>query len=64
MVEQQQRPGRVRFQPTRRNVGLQVQHDPLVAEADPEVLKAPVSASGLRQHVVELITEHRRDVTS
>ena len=37
-----------------------MQYDPLVAEADAEVLKAPVPASGLRQDVVELVAEARR----
>jgi hypothetical protein len=35
-----------------------MQHHAFVAETDAEVLKAPVSASGLRQPVVELIAEH------
>ena len=44
-------------------LGLDVQHHPLVAEADPEVLQAPVPAARRRQHVVELVAEHGGGVT-
>ena len=40
------------------DVGFEVQYDAFVAEADAEVLKAPVAASGLRQDVVELVAVH------
>ena len=63
MVEQQQRPGGVALEATGVDLGLEVQDDSLVAEADAEVLKASVPASGLRQHVVELIAEHGGGVT-
>ena len=46
------------------DVGLEVQDDPFVAEADAEVLKAPVPAAGLRQDVVELVAEHGGDMTA
>ena len=45
------------------DLGLEVQHDALVAEADAEVLKAPVPTPGLRQDVVQLVAVHRGDVT-
>jgi len=63
MVEQQQRPRGVGFQPTDLDLRLEMQHDAFVAETDPEVLKAPVPASGRRQPVVELIAEDGRSVT-
>ena len=63
VVEQQHRPGGVRLEATGLDVGLEVQHNPFVAEADAEVLKASIAASGLRQDVVELIVEHRGGVT-
>src|SRR5450755_2773779 len=44
-------------------MGLDVQHHPLVAEADAEVLQAPVPAAGRRQHLVELAAEHGGGVT-
>ena len=63
VVEQQQRPGGVALETAGLDVRLEVQYDPLVAEADAEVLKAPVPAAGLRQHVVELVAEHGGGVT-
>ena len=63
MVEQQQRPGGVALQTAGLDVRFEVQYDPFVAEADAEVLKAPVPATGLRQDVVELIAEHGGGVT-
>ena len=45
------------------DLGLKVEHDALVAEADAEVLKAPVPAAGLRQRVVELVAVHGGGVT-
>jgi hypothetical protein len=64
VIEQQQRPGRVRLQATVWDLRLDVDHDLLVAEPHAEILQAPVPASGLRQHVVELISEHRSGVTA
>jgi hypothetical protein len=58
VVEQQHRAGGVRLQATRLDLGLGVEHDALVAESDPEVLQAPVSAAVLGQRVVELVAEH------
>jgi hypothetical protein len=58
VVEHEKRTGRVRLKAARVHLRLDVQGDPLVAEADPEVLKAPVAAAGLRQHVVELVRAH------
>ncbi len=63
VVEQQHGAGSVGFETTGLGLRLEVQHHPLVAEADAEVLKAPVAAAGLRQHVVELISEDRCGVT-
>ena len=63
MVEQQQRPRGVALQTAGVDLGLEVQHDALVAEADAEVLKAPVPAAGLRQDVVELVAVHGGGVT-
>ena len=64
VVEQQQRPGGVGLETAGVDLRLEVEHNPLVAEADAEVLKASVPASGLRQHVVELVAEHGGDVTA
>ena len=63
MVQQQQRSRGVALQTAGRDVRFEVQYDPFVAEADAEVLKAPVPASGLRQDVVELVAEHGGGVT-
>ena len=64
VVKQQQRASRVRLQASALDLGLEVQDDPFVAEADAEVLKAPVPAAGLRQHVVELVAEDGGGVTA
>ena len=63
VVQEQQRPGGVALQTAGVDLGLEVQHDPLVAEADAEVLQAPVPTTGLRQDVVELIAVNGRSVT-
>ena len=63
VIQQQHRPRRVGLEAIGLDAGLEVQHYTLVAEADAEVLKAPVAASGLRQQFVELITEDRPGVT-
>ena len=63
VVKQQQRPGGVALETVGLDVRFDVQYHPLVAEADAEVLKSPVSATGLRQDVVELIAEYGGDMT-
>ena len=63
MVQEQQRAGGVALEAAGVDLGLEVQHDALVAEADAEVLKAAVAASGLRQRVVELVAVHGGGVT-
>jgi hypothetical protein len=62
-VVEQQHPHGVRLQAADADPGLEVQHDPFIAEADAEILKAPVPAAGLGQDVVELIAVHGRGVT-
>ena len=63
MVKQQQGPGGVGLETAGADLRLEVEHNPLVAEADAEVLKASVPASGVRQHVVELGAVHGGGVT-
>jgi len=63
VVEQQQSSGGVALQTAGRDVRFEVQDDPFVSEADAEVLKASVPATGLRQDVVELLAEDRGGVT-
>ena len=63
MVREQQGAGGVALQTPDLDLGLKVEHDALVAEADAEVLKAPVPTPGLRQDVVQLVAVHRGDVT-
>ena len=63
VVEEQQRAGGVALEAAGVDLGLEVEHDSLVAEADAEVLKAPVPAAGLRQRVVELVAVHGGGVT-
>ena len=64
VVQEQERAGGVALEATGVDLGLKVQHDALVAEADAEVLKAAVAASGLRQRVVELVAVHGGGVTA
>ena len=63
VVQEQQRAGGVALEAAGVDLGLEVEHDALVAEADAEVLKAAVAASGLRQRVVELVAVHGGGVT-
>ena len=63
MVQEQERAGGVALEASGLAVRLEVQHDALVAEADAEVLKPPVAATGLRQRVVELVAVHGVGVT-
>ena len=63
VVQEQERAGGVALEAAGVDLGLEVEHDALVAEADAEVLKAPVPTPGLRQDVVQLVTVHRGGVT-
>ena len=45
-------------------MGLEVDDDAFVAEADAEVLQAPVSTAGLGEEVVELVTVDRDGVAA
>jgi hypothetical protein len=47
MVKQQHRPGGVGLQAIVVDLWLDVEDDAFVAEADPEVLQAPVATTGL-----------------
>ena len=37
------------------DLGFEVEHDAFVAEPDPEVLQAAVSAAGLGQQLIQLV---------
>ena len=63
MVQEQQRAGGVALEAAGVDLGLEVEHDAFVAEADAEVLKAAVAAAGLRQDVVELVAVDGGGVT-
>jgi hypothetical protein len=62
VVYEQQRAGGVGLKAPWPNAGLDVEHDALVAEADPEVLEASVPTAGLRQELIQLVIEDRRGV--
>jgi hypothetical protein len=64
VVQEQQRARGVALQAARVDLRVDMQHDPLVAEVDADVLKAAVAASGLRQRVVELVAVDSGGVTS
>jgi hypothetical protein len=64
VVQEQERAGGVARETAALDLGLEVQHDALVAKADAEVLQAAVASSGLRQRVVELIAVHGDGVTA
>ena len=56
MVEEEHGAGGVGLQALRFDVGLEVDDDAFVAEADAEVLQASVPAAGLGEVVVELVS--------
>lgn len=64
MVEQQHGAGGVGLQAVRFDVGLEVDDDAFVAEADAQVLQAPVSTAGLGHEVIELVAVHGDDVAA
>jgi hypothetical protein len=58
VVEQQHRAGGAGLQAFRFDVGLEVDDDAFVADADAEALQASVPAAGLGEEVVELVAVH------
>ena len=64
VVEEQHRAGGVGLQALRFDVGLEVDDDAFVAEADAEVLQASVPAAGLGEGVVELVAVDGDDVAA
>ena len=64
VVEEEHGAGGVGLQALRFDVGLEVDDDAFVAEADAEVLQAPVSTAGLGDVVVELVAVDRDDVAA
>ncbi len=59
MIEQEHGAGGVGLQALRFDVRFEVNDDAFVAEADAEVLQAPVAAAGLGNTVVELVAVDR-----
>ncbi len=64
MIEQEHGAGGVGLQALRFDVRFEVNDDAFVAEADAEVLQAPVATAGLGNMVVELVAVDRDDVSA